>query len=167
MMLCILSVFCLLFVVFVLGLAAVPHFASAQTSLGTQSGSVTDRSENAKIVDIRSNDAVRIPEVSFLETSSSVDEESHSHSVRVSITVTINPPTERFELEYRISESSTATQGGDYVVPISHTLQVFPGDRSVEISLTVIADWYAEEDETIILILQPANPGNPKYILGE
>ncbi len=165
-MLCILSVFCLLFVVFVLGLAAVPHFASAQTSLGTQSGSVTDRSENAKIVDIRSNDAVRIPEVSFLETSSSVDEESHSHSVRVSITVTINPPTERFELEYRISESSTATQGGDYVVPISHTLQVFPGDRSVEISLTVIADWYAEEDETIILILQPANPGNPKYILG-
>lgn len=170
--LCIRPIFCLWFVIVAAGLTAVPRFASGQVSSEFQSGSTAERSENTEFVGVRSNDAVRMPVVSFKTTSSLVDEEAHPHSTPVSIEITIDPPpTDRFELNYGISEQSTAGGPGgrnDYALSpyTSSPLQVLPMDDSAEIRLSITSDWYAEEDETIILILQPGDPDDPKYTLG-
>ncbi len=168
----ILAVLRLLSVIVAAVLVVVPHLASGQISLQSYSDSVVDGAENVKAIRGWSNNAMRMPLVSFKSVSSRVDEEAHEHSTQLTIGITITPPsTDRFELEYAISERSTAESlggRGDYTLdPItSSPIRVFPGDNSAEIRLRIDNDWHAEEDETIILILKPGNLNDRKYALG-
>ncbi len=169
----ILAVFRLLSVIFAAVLVAVPHFASGQISLQSYTDSVVDGAENVKAIRVWSNNSMRMPVVNFKSVSSHVDEEAQEHSIQLTIEITITPaPADRFELEYTVGEHSTAEsltrERRDYTIaPLSSSpIQVFPDDNSAEIRLTINNDWYAEEDETIILILQPDDPDDRKYTLG-
>ena len=167
----ILPVFRLFFVIVAVGFTAVPRFASGQTASELQTGSTGIRPGNAKAADGQ-QDALRMPAVNFKSTSSEVNEEDDVRYIPVTIEIDIDPaPVDAFELEYRIDERSTAEgrEGRrDYTVS-SRTvspLLVSPQDDSIEIRLNISNDWYAEEGETVILILEPDDPDDLKYTLG-
>ncbi len=103
-------------------------------------------SANQHTLTITDND---IPELVFASPASSVAEEGDMHNVRINI----NPASiADLTLTYDLT-GSTATEGTDYSIVGSGSLDVTAGAASVNIPIRIADDGADEHDETVVLTL--------------
>ena len=107
---------------------------------------------NAAEVAVRDNDNPPLPApvATFRVDSSRASEHAGTHSVDILLD---SPPAATVVLNYTVS--GTADPDSDYILHNRSAVAAVPGSRSVRIPVTIVDDRVAENDEIVVLTLQP------------
>ena len=118
-------------------------------TLGTGPGTgYTVGPPNTHTLTITDNDDAPPPAVSFAAPASQAPEAAQARSIPVRLD---RAPAEPLVLAYTVT--GTAAAGSDYTIAGSGSLSVAAGGRSATLSVTVLDDDEAEDDETVVLAL--------------